>query len=52
MNEINTLLLHTGACESCISGCNVQCNTCNACDYCISCNTCQEDTNYSSYYAD
>lgn len=51
MNKINNLLLHTGACESCISSCNVSCNTCDTCDSCISCNTCQSVSSYSSHYS-
>lgn len=51
MSKINGLTLHQGACESCVSSCNVKCNTCNSCNTCISCNTCQGDTSYSSHYS-
>lgn len=51
MQKINSLKLHTGACESCISSCNVTCNTCNTCNVCISCNTCQSVSSYSSHYS-
>lgn len=51
MDKINNLKLHTGACESCISSCNVTCDTCNTCNVCISCNTCQGKSSYSSHYS-
>ena len=51
MTAINNLKLSTGACNSCITSCNVTCNTCNSCNSCISCNTCQSVTSYSSHYS-
>lgn len=50
-NTLNNLKLNSGACESCISACNVTCNTCNTCNSCISCNTCQSVSSYSSHYS-
>lgn len=51
MQKINSLKLHIRACESCISDCNVKCDTCNECNICISCNTCQGKSSYSSHYS-
>lgn len=51
MQKINSLKLHTGACESCITSCNVKCDICNECNVCISCNTCQGKSSYSSHYS-
>jgi hypothetical protein len=58
---INELKLSTGACNSCVSECNVQCNTCDGCDVCEKCDDCEKcdscqgvssySSHYSSYYA-
>lgn len=51
MNTINNMVVGKQACDWCVSGCNVTCDTCNTCDSCIACNTCQGVTAYSSHYS-